>query len=302
MRLFGRICKITIYRPDGRPIDNPGGEVKDSGFKETLANGIEIVGGELDNQLRISFDIQRTSGSEPNTASVTLYNLSDATRGLLKQNPLTCVIAAGHAGIARHMFTGNIKFADSKMNGVTRETKLILADGGRALKHAQISKTYKAGTPVRTILNEMAAELGMVLPVNLAKNTALDQRIPRAAAMDGFVRDELTRTLQPYGLNFSVQNGCLQIVGDNETRTDSERVIGVLESGMVESPEYGTPDKKSGARTLTFKNLLYPELMPAARIRMNSDEIKGPHKLVKVKHQGDTRGKSWHTMCEARPL
>ncbi len=296
MRLFGRICVVTIYRPDGQPLDRPTGFTdKNPEFFETLANGLEI------RDLDVSFSISKSISKDPNTAEITIFNLSETSRSVInKTRPLTVKIAAGHDNVARHLATGNVKFADSNLKDVSTETKLELADGGRAFSYAQVNKSYKSGTPLRTIVKDAATSMGLQLPAELKNASALDGRIPRGATLDGLARDELTRILAPLGYGWSIQNGQLQVLGDSQVRNDTAREVSER-TGLIESPGFGHPDKK-GKRKLSFSCLLYPELIPGGKITLTSKYISGQFKLLKVDHKGDTRGDEWTTECEAVPL
>jgi hypothetical protein len=296
MRLFGRVCHVTIYRPDGKPLDRPTGFVdKNQDFFETLANGIEV------RDLDVSFEIEKSISKQPNTCKIIIFNLNETTRSVItKTRPLTVRLDAGHDNTARFMALGNVKFGETYLKETAWETELELADGGRAFSNARPNKSYKAGTPLRTLVKDAAASMGLQLPTELTKDKTLDNRIPKGATLDGFAQDELTRLLAPLGYGWSVQNGQLQILGDNQVRNDTRRVISA-NTGLIGSPSFGPPTKK-GKRTFTFQTLLYPELMPGSSVLVDSQFVSGPFKLLKVKHTGDTRGDEWTTECEAHPL
>ncbi len=296
MRLFNRVCHVTIYRPDGQPLDRPAGFAdRNPSFFETLANGIEV------RDLDVTFDIQKSISKEPNTCEITILNLNETTRSIVtKTRPLTVRIDAGHDGVARQMALGNVKYGDTSLKEVDWETKLQLADGGRAFSNARATKSYKSGTPLKTILKDAAGAMGLTLPTNAVNASSLNTRIPKGATLDGLMRDELTRLLAPLGYGWSIQNGQLQILGDNEVRNDTRRVISAA-TGLIGSPSFSPPTKKD-KRHLTFQTLLYPELQPGASILMDSQFVKGAFKLLKVSHKGDTRGDEWTTECEAVPL
>lgn len=68
--------------------------------------------------LKVIFDIEKTSTSDPNTAEVSIYNLSEANRKLLQQYagkpaqmfPLS--VEAGYMGSRELIFIGDILNAD----------------------------------------------------------------------------------------------------------------------------------------------------------------------------------------------
>jgi hypothetical protein len=300
VRLFDRACRVTVYRPDGKPIDRPLAAGDATSFVEKLENGLEI------DNLRVVFEVERSLGKDPNTCDVRIYNLAERTRAVFRQLPLTVKLDVGYDKIERNLALGSVRFADSTFTRNQWETKLLLKDGGRAFAHARAAKSYKDGTPLRRVLTDLAATMGLTLPKALAEDRRLDDRLPYGEVLDGWSRDEMTRLMAPLGYTWSIQNGQLQALADEQVRPDATRTIGEVdgqvEGGLIGTPEYGAPNKKTGQRTLSFQCLLYPELIPGCVVQMESRSVKGRHKLVKVRHEGDTHGRPWYTTCEAHAL
>lgn len=300
-RLYNRIARVTAYRANP---GTPGGFIDSNPtFFDTLPNATIITG------LRIQARIEKSIDRAPNTLKVTVTNDAEPTRVDLTTRPLTVTIDAGYDGNLRHIFTGDMRRGWSELKETDWLTHMHLADGDRAYRFARVNRSYTRGTPVLTALREAARTMGLTLPANVQVSSALQEQFANGRVVDGPARDELTALLAPYGYSWSIQNGKLQILRDEEVRADQAFVISEA-TGMIGSPEFSVPDQpkkaptRSGSRVkiqkLKIKCLLFPELVPGGKIRVESRAIDGMFKIMRVNHDLDTGyGGNWFTEIEA---
>lgn len=294
IRHYDRNVKVTVWRP-------PAGA---AGFF-AYTDAIEV------HALRVRFDITRQLGKHPNKCDLLITNLSEESRAFFEQRPLHVKLDAGYDGEFRHLFSGDIRFGQSKVQtkqklawgtskqvGTDWETRLQLGDGDRAFKHARVSRTFKPGTSVRTALEEAAKTMGLGLPDSISSSPLLEEQFTQGITLQGPTRDELTNLLAPYGYRWSIQNGQLTILADEQV-TPGEALVISQDTGMIGAPEYGAPKKKGGKPKLTVQTLLYPEVNPGGLIQVQSRFIKGNFKVERVNHTGDTHGPDWTTEIEA---
>lgn len=93
--------------------------------------------------LRIHFVVQQATSQTPNTAEITIYNLSDDTaNNVIKENN-HCVLQAGYAlGQCGTIFSGTIKmYKKGHENATDAYLKIYAADGDRAINEAWINQT-----------------------------------------------------------------------------------------------------------------------------------------------------------------
>ncbi len=293
---FGRVCVITAYHQRGSAFVGA-----HPSYFEELGNGIEIRGGK-ETEHRIQFTVNKNLGAEPNTAEVTITNLSEHTRSELQRLPVRVRIEAGHDNAPRFLFVGDVQpGSQSKIVGSDWETKLLLGDGSRAFANARINRSYRPGTPTRTILRDAAAAMGLTLPREVEATAMLRAQLATGEALTGWASDELARLLAPFGYSYSIQNGRLQILRDEDTRQDTARLVDADNGPLLGSPALGTPDKSGKPPTMTLQTLLYPELTPGGRVDVRSRSLNGVFKIARTKHQGDTHGDQWETEVEAQP-
>lgn len=291
-----RVCRITVWR---QTVTGFVGGSPD--YFQEIGNGTEVNGSS--DGTRVSFSVKKGLGKDPNTAEVKIYNLAESSRADFARTPLRVRIEAGHGDEYRLLFVGDLRpGSGSKLERPTWETKLLLGDGSRAFANARVNKSYKKGTPFRTVLREAAGSLGLKLPKEIDASPNLQSQLATGEVLTGWASDELTRLLAPYGYGWSIQNGSLLILRDEDTRPDTARVIDVENGPMIGSPEMGTPDKSGKAPTMNVESMLYPEITPGGKIDVRSLSIRGLFKVLSVEHTGDTHGGDWKTKIEGKAL
>jgi hypothetical protein len=74
-------------------------------------------------------------------------------------------------------------------------------------------------------------------------------------------------------------------------------------SGLIGSPELGSPDHSGLPSVLKAKSLLIARVQPGDRVNIESAHVSGFFQVMKVVHTGDSASPtSWHTDYELRPL
>lgn len=265
---------VTTYRPTG--------------------STVEITG------LRIQFDIEKALTKHPNKCQITISNLSRETRAIFEKQPVTISLEAGHDQVFHSLFFGDQIFARSEVKGTDWETLAQVSDGSRAFNFTRVSKSYVRGTPVLTALRDVAAAMGQDLPRNLVVDDVLRSQFLTGAVVIGAARDELTRLLAPYGYRWSMQDGRIQCLREDEV-ADGQAILIQQSTGMIGSPAYGTPHRNGKPPALHIKMLLYPGLKCGQRIKVVSQTVNGLFRIEKVTHKGDTHGPEWESLIEAQP-
>ena len=287
MKLYDRTAVVTIRRTEQTDTERR--------FFLTLPNVTTI------RDLRIQFAVKKSGGKSPNTCELQLTNLAPQTRAEVEGKGIVVSIAAGHDGAPRHLFTGDVRVAYSQIEDSEWITTIHLAEGGRAFGQARVKpKCYRPGTPVATILKDVAASMGLELPREITASPDLRTQFATGYSLEGPSRDELTRLLAPFGYGWSIQNGRLQVLRDSDVAVGVAREISE-DKGMIGSPKFDTPSKKQ-TRKLSVPVLLYPELTPGGAIIVRSASINGNFKITELTHQGDTHDDgpdSWTTNVEA---
>lgn len=279
-------------------------------FRRTKATDTEVkffipvpdTGISVTMPIAMSFSIEKSLSSSPNTMDLKLYNLAAATRAEVQLPKVVVRFAAGYQSTgARRMFIGDVRWARSTIKGTEWVTEIQVGDGSRAYAFARSRETFKGGTKIIDVLRFVGESMTLFVPENVAVSRELQAQFSAGYSMNGRSRDELTRLLRPYGYTWSIQDGVLQVLRDDQVIPGAVREIST-ETGMLGSPEFGNPEAsgKSPKRTVNVK--LYPELQPGGQVNIISRDLEGLHKILKVRHTGDTQTDEWKTQIEVSPI
>lgn len=288
--LYRRAARVTAYQAAAGK------------FFGTAVDGMVIE------PLRIQFQIEHNLRKEPNRCEIAITNCSEATRRFLTKKPLVVLIEAGYEGAnsierqpLRRLFQGDLRFGSSVMEGADWMTRLQLADGDRAYRHARVNKSYKAGTRVSQVLKDVAATCGLDLPSNLLADSALaTAEFGTGVAMAGPAQAELTKILARYGYAWSIQDGKLQTLRDEDTAPGTAYVIDEA-AGMIGSPELAAPEKANGKPSMSVATMLYPQIAPGCKVKVASRDVSGVFKVERVVHTGDTFTGDFKTEIQGVP-
>lgn len=280
--LFARRVRLVVAQAAG-----PGD------FKTFSSRVLEIE------DLRVRFTVTKTSEKEPNTAEIIVSNLASATRaGFEKAGKV--LLLAGYAETLAVVFAGDISVVKHHHTGADWETTIQCGDGERAIKHSRISESFPPGVTIPDVLATVAKRKGVDLGQSPKQTAGVSpgEQFTQGLALYGKASKELDKVLRARGYEWSIQDGKLQVLRPGAATTETAVEL-TPESGLVGSPEMGTPEKKGGRPLLTARSLLQPEIRPGRRVRVKSSHVDGVFVARKVVHTGDTAGGDWNTEIEA---
>lgn len=296
-KLFRRSAAVKIAFPIGGSLKNFGAEV------------LEI------RDLRFQFSVKKSLVKEPNTAEVTISNLSAQHRAALQDRGLRVTLSAGYESTESVVFVGDVRDTESTQEGSTWLTKIQLGDGERGYRWGRTSESFRKGVRITEVLQKVADQ--MELDSTAVRNVeALQGRqFVAGYVAHGRASRELDRILKGFGLEWSIQDGQLQVLSP-EAVTPETVIELSASSGLVGSPTLNTPSGEAvhvdpftgkvqkstskGRPILKAKSLLQPEIRPGRRVSVDSiTGIKGVFRCTRVEHSGDTHSGEWYTQIEA---
>lgn len=264
--------------------------------------------------IRISFDIQKDIKSEPNENLIKIYNLAPQTRQAVEKQDLRCVLYAGYTeeNNTTLLASGDIATAYSYRDGADWVTELFALDGLVEIRDTAVSLGYASGVNSTLILNDIATKMGLKL---VASNTLSERKWANGFSFYGAARKALDKIVAGTGLEWSVQNGELQVVNKGKP-TKRQGVVLAVDSGLIGSPERtreaargksaDSEDQKQANRKRTslsnqaqdgwnVKSLIVPQINPADKVKLESVSISGWFRAETVKHTGDSHSGDWIT-------
>lgn len=250
--------------------------------------------------LRIQFKIEKSNEPSPNKSSISIYNLSEATRTLLEAKRTRIQLSIGYLGLNPDrligstsnvdlVFVGDITKIDQDLTPPDVISKIESGDGDNRYRNARHTRGYPPNTKLSNVLRNVADDLGLPRSVFVG---IPDITIANGLALVGNARNHLNILTKPNGLEWSIQDETLQVIPKTGTTSDRQILL-TPETGLVGSP------KKGEKGSIEFTCLIQPGLKPGRRVELRSGAISGIFKLRKVIHDGDSQRGPFLSKCEA---
>jgi hypothetical protein len=268
--------------------------------------------------LRIQFDITKTSGRSPNPAIVKIFNLAPDNERKIKGEFEEVIVNAGYRGATRVIFRGNIKRLSLYPENNDRITDLECGDGDKDLRESIVNVTLAAGTSTTHLLDQVIGTFGTTKKGYVVTK---ERKRVRGKVISAMGRDVLDDIADDADANWSIQDGNLVMVPVNST-LPTEAILINSDTGMLGSPII---DDKG----IAVECLLNPQIQVHGKVKLDNNSIRikarktaaakpgakkppkvkrierldpdGLYVIYKVQHQGDTHADTWKTkvFCKA---
>lgn len=258
---------------------------------------LEITG------LDIRFDVVKTLEKEPNTCTVTVFNLSDAQRSQIQSAGKPAFrLEAGYQDDSGQIFYGVAHEIYSTKDGNDWHTIIDTADGEDAIKRARINKSFGAGTDVATVLRALAAEIKLDVGNSIVELQRSGKMVEAASAfihgtvVSGKASTELDKILRSAGKEWSIQDGAFQLLEIGQV-LQGLAVRLSSETGLIGAPSIGSDGILRGTCLLNYA------LVPGRQVEVTTPNLPTAfYKVIRTQVTGDSAGSEWHTAFEAKVL
>lgn len=246
-------------------------------------------GGNDNNQIYITIDIERSIGSRQNTAEIEIYNLSESSRKSIGEEFTFVEVEAGYVSenvdVTGIIFAGEVRDSEVGRDDTDIITTVTAGDGDRAIRKATALQSFPAGTPKEDVVEYLFAQFEAqgiergewVFPEM--------QPFLRPYSISNSVVREMNLLGRSNGFYWSIQNNVLEIV----PRAESLPQTAVLNSntGMIGYPKITDNGIKVSA-------LINPEVRPNRLIKVESDAVElnaenGEYRVGSIHYRGDNK-------------
>lgn len=255
--------------------------------KIALTFGLPGETGTLIDSLRIAFKVEKTSESIPNKAEIRVWNMKESSRSLAEREDLALFLDAGYEASTKGIFVGTRGRVSSSLEGSDIITTFEYGDGEKEFQTVNFDKSFSPGTSVRSVFSAVANAMGLPLGDT---SSIKEETLLSGLTLSGPARNHLSALTARQDLEWSIQDGTLQIIQKGGS-VQSEAILLSSSTGLI-----GAPKRKDKGLELT--SLLMPEFAPGRIVTLESKQIKGTFRILKVIHQGDTHGKEWFSLLE----
>jgi len=253
--------------------------------------------------LNVEFKVKKSLRREPNTAEVSIWNLNRDHRNAIAPlgDDAPVILCAGYEETGAEMiFSGDLSASPGEWSGPNVVTRLEGSDGGRAYRSTRVQRTFRAGTPVGTVLRAAVEAMGIGLGNLPEVQSSLELTnsgsiYPGPTVLSGPARDQVDRIVRSCGATWSIQNGVFRIRTSGPARRSALELT--PRSGLIGSP---TRQKDRNVVLVHAEALLLPGAYPGRIVLLRSREIEGQYEISRAEYAGTTRGADWKVSLELR--
>lgn len=250
-----------------------------------------------DDAVKITFEVEATTASRPNKATIDLTNLGPDSRGFLETPGLIITLEVGYQGFTNVIATGDVADVDTTFAVQDAVTRITLGDGEISYLEAQFDRHFGPGTTSAQVIEAIRSEMG--LGAGYADPAIPVYDYPNGVTFTGDARDALDRVLaSAEGAEWSIQDGALQTLSGNAKGTATRAVRLDPGTGLLSAKEL-----KKGVEVVS---LLVPRITPGQILDVRGRTVEGFFVVRQVKHAGDalptSEGAAFTSVCRARRL
>ena len=268
---------------------------------------------EIRQPMRVTFEVSKDAQEEPNDHKIRIYNLAADTRRALEEPGLRCVLYAGYAeeGGPLLMASGSVVYAYTWYELPDVVTELAVKDGYTEVRDTAVSIGLGVGAQASAIIRDVARQMG--LPLVMADDVP-DRRWQQGFSFYGAARTALHKVTQGTGLEWSIQNQQLQVVGRRGT-TRRKALVLAADTGLIGYPERTREAAREKARVRDSQtnddvrlvsarqqldgwrvtSLLLPTINPGDLVKLESRTVQAFQRVEAVRHYGDSAGGDWQS-------
>jgi hypothetical protein len=159
-----------------------------------------------------------------------IYNLQESTRNKIVKDA-TIEIYAGYDNIYRLISSGDIVTVSNRNPANDWQTSITWGDGQRAMLETNFNKSYTEGTPVQQILDDLLGSFGIAIDT-----VGLEGQINGGLSVDGKTKDLLNSFTKDYGVEWTIQDGVVQVTNNGEP-INNEAIVVNVDTGLLEFPQ-----------------------------------------------------------------
>lgn len=247
----------------------------------------------------MTFSIAKTLKPEPNKATIRLYNLNPSHRQALSSAESVPVqVEAGYEDGVSVLYLGDLRNIQTIREGADLITTISSGDAELPRQTTRVAVTIAKGSSPQQVFTALSKALG-VLPGNVAQaNAAIRSEFGNVFSMgtilSGSAHDEMDRLCRSLDLEWSVQQGKLQILERKKALTTISAILFSSElrgNGMIGEPTIAI-DSKDKRQVCTVRSLIVPDVFPGRIMVVQGERVKGQFRIEETQHDGDTHGLS----------
>lgn len=259
--------------------------------------------------LHVSFSVEKTDSENMNTTKISVWNLNDVHINTLMKDNCSIEICAGYGNARPCIFKGTVTNVQTALDGTDRATDIEAIDGYGELKDTYVVLSFRGSVDVYSLIEACAEQSGFpVLYSKSAMSIAKNKVLGSGYSYIGQLKNALARVCQIVGLNWTIQNGTLQIQKTGECVSNTVQVLSA-ETGLIGVPKriYNSAVAAGEDTGSTLKDSLFGyEVVYFMNgnigindlVKLETKLVSGVFRVYKLQIDGDNLAGDWQ--CTAQ--
>ena len=242
--------------------------------------GVEGSDGIQFRDIRLSFRVDKSRKSDPDKATISIYNLAESSINLLLRKNAVIRLYAGYSETPPIIFEGTAIKNGIKVDrsGVDKIATIEALDGGRAWTEGRVRISQRGEVTFESVYKASIQALGLpegvvVLPAGLT--------FPSGLVVDTPAREMLNRLAKMSESEWFVRHNVVNFVPRGDAIRDYIPKISSKDGNLVGSPN-------PTAKGVEINCLLDGSIQPASEVFLESKYIQGNFVSQDVSHAGDS--------------
>ena len=259
-------------------------EIKLTGEGDTLTVG---------KGLRVGFDTYASVEPASKPATVRVFNLSKSTISRIVEG-MDAELTAGYDDDAGPTASGKITTSRTYRGGMERITEIQIIPAAQLVAAtAKFEKEYPEG-PVglrQIVMDSVSAMGGTISSIEAIPDIALEDFNSAGSA-----KETLRKVLKSHGITFAENLGLIVFYPDGQAVPSAMNHTINKFKGLIGSPS----SSEQGASAVVHFDR---QISPGDVINLQSEDVTGMYKVVKLEHKGDTFGsEAWSSKLELKTV
>jgi len=264
-----------------------------------------IVGNIEVSELRCVFNIEKNLAETPNFSEVTIYNLAPATENQIIETGSRIIVEAGYeTGHYGLIFDGDIvQPLRGKEDNTTYMLTLVSQDADKFLNNGFVNQSWAAGQTPKTIAQRLCSTATNTAELGFVSDNLENKELARGKVVFGLACDYLHQIARTEQAAFYCNDGKVNIV--KAIDPPSGQIISLSpKTGLIGAAEMTDEGIKATCLLNPLLNLnsfvhIDNRFVRQQKARRDSQpkmmDQDGIYRIIKLVHEGDTRGNVWHT-------
>ena len=270
------------------------GKAGSEGFEIGRTSGKERVA------LHINFVCEKNSSEAQNTSKISIWNLNPSHVAMLSEKDCHVELRAGYGNRIAPIFKGIVSHASTSNDGADKKTDLEVTDSLVEVRDTYISISYQGTVSWKRIFDDTAARMGVAISYS---HDATFADIHNGFSYVGMGRDILTKGCDCCKLEWSIQNGVLQIKKPGGVMNKEVYVLSA-ETGLLGIPVKVVIAQSELASSNTIgwdvTYFMNGAITIDSYVKLESKVITGYFRVHSITIEGDNVNGDW--TCTARLL